>query len=105
MRTYNLKTRKRLQSIFDALKEAQEEDRQTHGESVHYQNMTIQPIQVIESWLTVDQYKGFLLGNVLKYVGRYNVQGTHKGGIKDLRKALDYLGWLIDAVQEQDAQE
>ena len=102
---YKQQTRKRLQDIMSALKDTQEEDRKTHGESDHYQRMAIQPIQVIESWLTTDQFKGFLPGNVLKYVGRYNLQGLHKGGLKDLRKAMDYLDWLIDAERDHGLQE
>lgn len=72
----------------------------THGESHHYQRMAIQPIQVIESWLTNEQFQGFLLGSVLKYIGRYNQSSVGKGGIADLRKAMDYLEWLIDAADE-----
>ena len=104
-RNYSLKTQQRLQNILNALKETQEEERRTYGESDHYQHMAIQPIHVIESWLTLDQFKGFLLGNILKYIGRYNLQGVHKGGVRDLRKAMDYLGWLIDEEQAHGVQE
>lgn len=76
------------------------EERRTHGDSDHYQTMEIQPIRVIESWLTTEQFKGFLFGNVLKYLGRYNLEGTHKGGAKDLRKAMDYIGWMIESEEK-----
>jgi hypothetical protein len=33
----------------------------------------------------------FLEGNVIKYVARYK----HKHGVADLKKARDYLNWLI----------
>lgn len=102
---HKLQMRQRLQNILESLKETQEENHRTHGESHHYQRMTIQPIQVIESWLTTDQFKGFLLGNILKYIGRYNLDGDHKGGVKDLHKAMDYLEWLIDEDQNHGVQE
>lgn len=82
--------------ILNELRLEQESERRTQGNSDHYQRMGLQPIEVIESWLTTEQFKGFLLGNILKYIGRYNLQEQHKGGVPDLRKALDYLNWLID---------
>lgn len=40
-------------------------------------------------------FEGFLAGNVIKYVWRYQ----HKNGLDDLYKAQTYLGWLIEAKQ------
>lgn len=42
------------------------------------------------------QFKGFLRGNALKYLIRYEL----KGGIEDLRKALDYIERLVDLEEE-----
>lgn len=45
-----------------------------------------------ESLLTDDEYKGFLKGNVYKYLKRYE----HKNGKEDLEKATVYLNKLYD---------
>lgn len=56
-----------------------------------YSNMEIQPMTAMQSWMPKEQYKGFVRGNVIKYVARYEV----KGGVEDLKKAKDYLYELI----------
>lgn len=56
----------------------------------HYKG--IQPIDVMRNNFTRDEFRGFLKGNVLKYVMRYQ----DKGGLDDLKKAEQYLKWLID---------
>lgn len=53
----------------------------------------IEPIVVLEDWLTHEEYCGFCRGNVLKYIARYK----EKGGVDDLKKAQTYLQWLINA--------
>ena len=40
------------------------------------------------------EYKGYLKGNCLKYLWRYE----YKNGVEDLRKARVYLDWLIKEV-------
>ena len=45
-----------------------------------------------ESLLTDEEYKGFLKGNVYKYLKRYE----HKNGMEDLEKATVYLNKLCD---------
>jgi hypothetical protein len=37
--------------------------------------------------MTPEQFEGYLLGNVIKYISRYR----HKNGIEDLRKAKVYI--------------
>lgn len=59
----------------------------------HYTQGGVECIDAIESALTPIQYKGYLRGNVLKYVWRYR----DKGGVEDLRKARWYLARLIEA--------
>lgn len=55
------------------------EDRYTHG--------PIECIDAIKSALIPEEWRGFVKGNVLKYVWRE----AYKGGDCDLRKAADYL--------------
>jgi hypothetical protein len=56
----------------------------------HYLSKEIQPWQAMESWMTEEQFKGFLIGNVIKYVARFQ----DKGGMIDLQKASHYLDKL-----------
>ena len=46
----------------------------------------------MESWLSEEQFAGYLRGNVIKYVARCD----DKGGIDDLKKAAHYLEKLIE---------
>lgn len=61
----------------------------------HYKVGGIEPIDYIKAKLSVEAYKGFLLGNVIKYISRHE----HKGGEEDLRKAEYYLSRLIEEIK------
>lgn len=63
----------------------------------HYTNNAIQPIEIMRKNMTTEEYRGFLLGNLIKYPLRYK----DKNGLEDLRKALTYLTWLIEDVEEK----
>jgi len=65
-------------------------DMQVGGE--HYRDKTIQPWDAMQAWMTPEQFKGFLWGNVIKYIARWQ----DKGGIEDLRKARHYMDKLIE---------
>lgn len=58
----------------------------------HYKNMGVQPWTAMQSWMTPEQYIGFLRGNALKYLARCDV----KGGLEDVKKAHHYLTELIE---------
>ena len=58
----------------------------------HYQG-EIECIDAIRAALTPEEFRGFCKGNVLKYVWRER----RKGGNGDLVKALDYIGYLLEA--------
>ena len=58
----------------------------------HYTSGSIECIAAIQAALGDNQFKGFLRGNVVKYLWRYQ----DKGGIEDLRKARWYLEKLIE---------
>lgn len=57
----------------------------------HYAIGGIDPIDYMQAKMTQEQFRGFLIGNVLKYVSRY----PHKNGAEDLKKAEWYLNRLI----------
>jgi Protein of unknwon function (DUF3310) len=64
----------------------------------HY-DTTIQPWEAMQSWMTREQFEGFLRGNIIKYVARYD----KKNGVEDLRKAKHYLCKLIQLkIQDKD---
>ena len=57
----------------------------------HYKIGGIETIDYIEAKLTKEQFKGYLVGNVIKYISRFE----HKNGLEDLKKADWYLSWLL----------
>ena len=58
----------------------------------HYCRGGVECIEAIKASMSPEAYKGYLKGNCMKYLWRYD----SKGGVQDLRKAEVYLGWLID---------
>lgn len=54
----------------------------------------IECIEAIEASMSTEEFKGFLKGNVQKYVWRY----AQKNGAEDLKKAKWYLERLITIV-------
>ncbi len=58
----------------------------------HYTSKDIQPWDAMQSWMTEDQYRGYLIGNVIKYIARFQ----DKGGVLDLQKCKHYLDKLIE---------
>lgn len=61
------------------------------AEQEHYA-YGVQPIEYMKSRFSEEEYSGYLLGNVIKYVSRYK----KKNGLEDLEKAKVYLNWLIE---------
>lgn len=59
----------------------------------HYNNGKIECIEGIEASMDSEAFKGYLKGNCLKYLWRYE----YKNGMEDLRKAMWYLEKLIEA--------
>lgn len=49
-------------------------------------------IKVLEAWLTPEEFRGFLKGNVIKY----NARARLKNGDEDYAKALWYLKYMDD---------
>ena len=71
------------------------EDEASHdnvNRPAHYTSGTIEVINYIRDKLSAEQFTGFCLGNVLKYVSR----ARFKNGTEDLKKAEVYLKWAIE---------
>jgi hypothetical protein len=64
------------------------------SEPEHYTKGSIECIDYIKDVLTAEEYQGYLRGNITKYLHRFR----DKNGLEDLKKALVYLGWLIEEV-------
>jgi hypothetical protein len=58
----------------------------------HYKSKAIQPWDAMQAWMSKEAFMGFLQGNVIKYVARWQ----EKGGYDDLRKARHYLDKMIE---------
>jgi len=68
----------------------------------HYQGSNgIETIECIEASMTTDAFKGYIKGNVIKYIMRYE----NKNGVEDLFKAQWYLNRLIDIIETSDSTE
>ncbi len=57
----------------------------------HYNQSGIECIDAIAASMSAEEFRGFLKGNVQKYVWR----SEHKGGAEDYRKAQYYLDRLV----------
>jgi hypothetical protein len=60
----------------------------------HYMNMGVQPWKAMESWMTYEEFRGFLKGNAIKYLARSNA----KGGVEDVKKAGHYIEKLVEVM-------
>ena len=58
----------------------------------HYQKYPLQMIENMQNSMTPDEFKGYLKGNIMKYISRYQ----DKNGVEDLKKADWYLNKLIE---------
>ena len=59
----------------------------------HYQG-AIECIDAIESTMSKEAFRGYLKGNFMKYIWRYE----KKNGVEDLQKAEWYLKKLIESL-------
>ena len=55
-------------------------------------------IKVLRSWMTPEQYTGFLLGNAIKYLSRAGKKGKL---VEDLEKARWYVTEYVNTLKEK----
>ena len=65
----------------------------------HYTAGGIETIDYLRAKLGPLPFLGYCMGNVIKYVSRYQ----WKNGLEDLKKAQVYLDWAIEAMEEMNA--
>ena len=63
----------------------------------HYTDGEIECIEAIEAQQTLEEFRGYLKGNIAKYLWRER----HKGGTESLKKASWYLDRLIQLDEAQ----
>lgn len=81
-------------SVFEDFPVIQKE---TVNHPSHYTDGAIECIEAIESQLTAEEYRGYLKGNIAKYVWREKL----KGSTESLKKARWYLDRLIQSDELQ----
>lgn len=60
-------------------------------EQEHYKKSALQPIEIMQLIMSPEEFKGFLLGNVIKYRMRCKFKGQEES---DKNKAKQYSWWL-----------
>ena len=62
----------------------------------YYKNKSIETIEVIKNELTSEEFRGYLKGQIFKYLARHRL----KNGLEDLRKAQWYMNYLVKFEEE-----
>ena len=67
----------------------------------HYALAGLEPYETVDviKASVGDGFEGYCIGNVLKYVIRYK----KKNGLEDLKKARVHLNWVIDYLENANA--
>jgi len=65
----------------------------------HYNRKNVEAIRAIEASMEDSDFCGYLKGNILKYLWRYNYKGKP---LEDLEKSKYYLNLLIEKVKESE---
>ncbi|MEG0408708.1 MAG: DUF3310 domain-containing protein [Bacilli bacterium] len=63
----------------------------------HYTKYNIEVIDAIKGISTQEEFRGYCKGNVIKYMSRWQ----NKGGIEDLKKAKQYIDFLIESEESR----
>jgi len=66
----------------------------------HYTSGSIECIDALKASMPFSEFKGFLKGNVIKYLWRYHLKAKP---IEDLKKARWYLDKLISELENEEA--
>ena len=67
----------------------------------YYKQGGLQPYEYLKMKLTSEQYEGWLLGDAMVYLSRYNHKHKGEEQLKDLKKAKWFLEKLIEAREKQ----
>ena len=78
-----------FEGLVEEAEVAKEVDMVNHP--THYQNGGIETIELIKEYLTPEEFRGYLKGNIIKYRERAPYKGNAE---QDYAKALKYWEWL-----------
>ena len=92
------KERTEYESLEEIIARQDEED--MVGAPKHYNTGNIECIDAIEESMSSVAFKGYLKGNCMKYLWRYDYKGKQ---VEDLQKAGWYLNKLTDMVEEENS--
>lgn len=71
------------------------EDKVNHPS--HYTQGGIECLDAIEAAMKPDQFRGYLKGNIIKYLWRYE----WKNGLEDLKKAQFYMNRMVESMEKE----
>ena len=77
----------------------QDEEEDVVNNPNHYNNGSIECIEGIQASMSTEEFAGYLKGNCMKYLWRYNYKGKP---VEDLQKAQWYLAELIKELVFED---
>ncbi len=86
------------ESLEDIIARQDEED--MVGAPKHYNTGNIECIEAIEESMSSHAFKGYLKGNCMKYLWRYDYKGKQ---VEDLQKAGWYLNKLTEMVTKENS--
>ena len=86
------------ESLEDSIARQDEED--MVGKPKHYNSGNIECIDAIEESMSSHAFKGYLKGNCMKYLWRYDYKGKQ---VEDLQKAGWYLNKLTEMVTKENS--
>lgn len=76
---------------------------ETMEQPEYYKSNGLSPIDAFKQGLmSEEQYKGFMIGNIIKYVVR---AGKKDNAIQDLEKAKSYIDFYLELVKSNEKQE
>ena len=84
----------------DLWEDEEEEEEDMVGAPKHYNSGNIECIDAIEESMSSHAFKGYLKGNCMKYLWRYEYKGKQ---VEDLQKAGWYLQKLTAMVTEENS--
>ena len=67
----------------------------TENFEAHYSG-TIQPLEYMQAQMSQEEFRGFLKGNIIKYVSRC---GKKDDPVKEMTKVLRYAEWLKESYE------
>ena len=80
------------QSLDTKFKHFEEPSDDPVNSPAHYNRKGVEAIQAIEASMSPEEYRGYLKGNCMKYMWRYQYKGKP---VEDLKKCQWYLDRLI----------